>query len=633
MSTKTGTVQVGNPPYSVGQESANDLNANIKYPHLDARIAETYAARSTATNKNSLYDSYLRAFRWATDRIGNTGIVAFVSNGGWIDSNTADGIRLTLADEYSHIYVYNLRGNARTAGELRKKERGNVFGSGGRTTIGIVIGVKNPAQTGPCEISYRDIGDYLTREDKLRIVADADLTSIDWTPIAPNTHGDWINQRDDTFTTWPAIGAKKAEPGQVAVFRTFSMGLNTAKDAWCQNFSKTKLQANIEVLLTSVNSAASEFATHLSETGGTRSTGSEMVRFLDGRPDLAESKSLKWSRNLINSAARYAPMRIAQDGLRFSSYRPFTPQWTYFDRRVNDMVYRLDQVFPTSHHTNIGFYVVGTGSAKPFSVLMTTTLPDLSFWGSGSGQYFPRWTYEKVTPTDGGFDLANGADVDEYGYRRVDNITEEVLSVYRQAVGPQVNKDDIFYYVYGQLHDPHYRISYAADLKKMLPHIPIPESQERFETVADAGRRLSELHTNFEKVEPYPLSIELKKGTPAEDRETWRVSKMKWARVRDEETGKLVNDPTTLIYNAKVTITGIPAEADDYMLGSRSALSWILERYQVKIDKPSGIVNDPNDWCDEVGNPRHIIDLICRVTTVAMETNKLVNSLWDLETE
>ncbi|GLB64922.1 hypothetical protein NCCP2495_28020 [Dietzia sp. NCCP-2495] len=194
-------------------------------------------------------------------------------------------------------------------------------------------------------------------------------------------------------------------------------------------------------------------------------------------------------------------------------------------------------------------------------------------------------------------------------------------------VGPEVGKDDIFYYVYGQLHDPHYRIGYAADLKKMLPHIPTPETQERFETVTRVGRWLADLHTGYEKVELYPLKVELKKGVSAEDRETWRVSKMKWARVRDDETGKLVNDPTTIIYNPKVTITGIPIEADDYMLGSRSALGWIIDRWQVKTDKASGIVNDPNDWCDEVGDPQYIVELIKKVTTVAVETNKIVDAL------
>lgn len=217
-----------------------------------------------------------------------------------------------------------------------------------------------------------------------------------------------------------------------------------------------------------------------------------------------------------------------------------------------------------------------------------------------------------------------------YGFRRIDNITDDIVDLYRDVAGPQVSKDGIFYYVYGQLHDPHYRITYAADLKKMLPHIPTPKSREQFEAVSQLGSKLADLHMNYEKAEPYPLSVEIKDGASAHDRETWRASKMKWARVRDDETGKLVNDPTTIIYNPKVTIAGIPSEADDYMLGSRSALGWVLDRWQIKIDKASGIENDPNDWCDEVGNPRYIVDLIARITTVSVETNKLVDSLGGL---
>jgi predicted helicase len=286
-------------------------------------------------------------------------------------------------------------------------------------------------------------------------------------------------------------------------------------------------------------------------------------------------------------------------------------------------------MFPTPHHKNIGFYVVGTGSDKPFSVLMTTAIPDLSFWGSGSGQFFTRWTYAKAESAEGELDFASADPVtaDEHGYRRIDNITDEILALYRAAIGDQVMKDDIFYYVYGLLHAPDYRETYAADLKKMLPHIPTPESRQRFEKLAAAGRDLAELHVSYESVRPYELAVELKKGAALDDRETWRVSKMKWGKKKDPETGKNVEDRTTIIYNSKVTIAGIPEDAERYVLGSRSALAWIIERYQVKIDKDSGIVNDPNDWCDEHDDPTYIVDLIKRVTTVAVETMRIVDSL------
>ena len=605
-------VIIGNPPYSVGQTSANDLNANIDYPTLDGRIESTYLRRGSGSARASIYDSYIRAFRWATDRIGDQGVVAFVSNGGWIDSNTADGIRLSLADEYSHIYVFNLRGNMRKSNW--KEEGGQIFGAGSQATIAIWIGVKNPAHTGPCEIRYRDIGDYLTREDKLRIIADANLGTIDWTTIAPNAHGDWINQRDDEFETWPVIGSNRKSNANTKVFRSYSAGVKTNRDAWVYDFASENVEYNVRRMISEYNLQMSSYA------GG--SSTEEINSHIDTNPS-----KISWSTGLRARLGKRTPLAYNSDAIRVGMYRPFVMQRLYFDRGLNEARSLLPSMFPTAHHRNFGFYIVGTGADKPFSVLMTDSIPDLSFWGSGSGQYFPRWTYEKANAADGGFDFADHTEVDEYGYRRVDNITDEILAVYREAVGPQVSKDDIFYYVYGQLHDPHYRMAYAADLKKMLPHLPTPETRERFDTVTRAGRKLADLHTGYETVEPYPLSIELKKGASAEDRETWRVSKMKWGRVRDEETGKLVDDPTTIIYNPKVTITGIPVAAEDYLLGSRSALGWIIDRWQVKTDKASGIVNDPNDWCDEVGNPQYLVDLIARVTTVAVKTTTIVDSL------
>lgn len=606
-------VIVGNPPYSVGQTSANDLNANVAYPTLDGRITATYAGRSTATNKNNLYDSYLRAFRWATDRVGDHGVVAFVSNGGWIDGNTADGIRLSLADEYSRIYVYNLRGNQRTAGELSRKEGGKVFGGGSRNTVAIFVGVKDPKHAGPCQVLYRDIGDYLTREDKLRMIDDGTLRTVDWQAVTPNTHGDWTTQRDDEFFTWPAIGDKA---GGSRVFDMFSMGLNTAKDAWCYNFSRSKLEANVGLLVSSANLAGERFAQHCAQTSSQR-TGVAMGNFISVHPELADNRQVKWSRNLINSASRPAPLIVDQAGARHSAYRPFAHQWGYLDRRIDDMVYKLSAIFPNPSHKNLGIVLTGPASHFEFTPFMTDLLPNLHLLDTG--QFFPRWTYTKADPGDGGFDFGPEAgDVDEHGYRRVDNITDAIVKLYEETVGAPVVKDDVFSYVYGLLHDPAYRSTYAADLRKMLPRIPTPSSRERFAQLAAAGRALSDLHVNYESVAPYPLDVRLVTGTDATDRETWRVAKMKW---------RTKGDFSAIVYNPKVTITGIPVEAERYLLGSRSALGWIIDRYQRKVDKASGIVNDPNDWCDEQDDPTYIVNLIRRVTTVAVETMKIVDKL------
>jgi predicted helicase len=604
------------PPYSAGQDSANDLNANLKYPTLDKRIAETYAKRSTATNKNSLYDSYLRAFRWATDRVGDHGVVAYVSNGGWIDGNTADGVRLSLADEYSRIYVYNLRGNQRTSGELSRKEGGKVFGSGSRNTVAIFIGVKDPVHTGPCEVRYRDIGDYLTRERKLEIVAGGDLESVEWQPITPNEHGDWISQRSGDFGTWPAIGDRNGTP---TVFASYSRGLATGRDAWCYNFSRTGAAENIRRMVDFYNEQVDGFARYC-ERNEITDRKTAVDQFIDADPT-----KISWNTSAKQYLARGTQISFDPDALVAGAYRPFQKESVYFDQHLNERRYQLPSMYPTPHHRNVGILLTGAASHFEFTPLMTDLLPNLHLLDTG--QFFPRWTYTSAN-ADGALDLETGAgEPDEYGYRCVDNITDKILALYQEAIGDQVTKDDIFYYVYGLLHDPVYRDTYAADLKKMLPHIPTPDSQARFEQLATAGRELSKLHIGYEAVEPHPVDVQLKAGTDPKAPETWRVTKMKWAKRKDPATGKNVDDHTKLIYSPKVTIAGIPEEAERYMLGPRSALSWIIDRYQVRTDKPSGIKNDPNDWCDEHENPRYIVDLIAKVTTVAVETMKIVDSL------
>ena len=620
-------VIVGNPPYSVGQTSANDNNANLKYPTLDARIAETYAAKSTATNKNALYDSYLRAFRWATDRIGDQGVVAFVSNGGWVDANTGDGIRLSFVEDFSDIYLYNLRGNMRSSNW--RDEGGQVFGSGSQTTVAILIGVKNPKAT-DFTLHYAQTPNGATREAKLAIVDSSTIENVDWQSIVPNQHGDWLNQRNDEFATWPVIGEKK--DNATKFFAVHSRGLSTARDAWSYSSATAKLVENIGTHIANYRQAqdllrSAEF--------------DEIKRGVDAlfaqHPELIDSTQGSWNRSLKQELARGTEIAINTDRVYTSLYRPFFKQRSYFAKELNDMVYQLPSMFPTQHHNNIGYYALNPGAEKPFAVFATNLLPDLALYGSNAGQFFSRFNWEPVEAPDGGM-LGAGALIGKgessiygqvgeivAGYVRKDNITNEIKTLYRDALGEEVTGDDIFHFVYGKLHDPKYREAYAADLKKMLPHIETPGSREEFDTFVRAGKALMDLHVGYEDVEPWPLDIQVKGDET--DRETWRVTKMRWAKRKDPETGKNVNDVTKLIYNKEITITGIPAEADEYMLGSRSAIAWLIDRYQVKKDKASSIVNDPNDWADEVGNPRYIVDLIGRVTRVAMETVRIVGSL------
>lgn len=625
-------VVIGNPPYSAGQKSANDINANQKYPSLDKRIAETYAAKSTATSQRTLYDSYLRAFRWATDRIGGQGVVAFVSNGGWIDGNTGDGVRLSIAEDFTDLYVFNLRGNARTAGEQRRKEAGNVFRDGGRTTIAVMVGIKDQTKS-DFELHYRDIGDYLTAEEKLGIVDSSSIETIDWQSITPNKEGDWLNQRSEEFETWPIIGEKKSS--KVTFFTNFSLGLATGRDVWVTGESKAEVVEKISILENSYREAFEAFEAYIRSENMDKLSEQVVNDFLSTRSNFTDPHRFAWNSNLKQHLARQRKLELDKSQIIKSLYRPFKTTWTYFERDLNARVYQLPTMFPTPKHRNIGFVTVGTGESAEHAVLATDLLPDLHV--IATSQYFPRFTWATVEAEDGSlFSEGNvvkrgessiygkvGEVVD--GYVRVDNITDEIKQQYREALGADITGDDIFHFVYGKLHDPDYRTKYAADLKKMLPHIETPSSRAEFDKFAAAGKELMDLHVNYESVEPWPLDIQVK-GDES-DRETWRVKKMKWAKRKDPETGKNVNDVTKLIYNKQVTIAGIPAKADEYMLGSRSAVAWLIDRYQVKKDKASGIVNDPNDWADEVGNPRYIVDLIGKVTRVAMETVRIVDGL------
>ena len=624
-------VVIGNPPYSAGQTSANDLNANLKYPSLDSRIAETYAAKSTATNKNSLYDSYLRAFRWATDRIGDQGVVAFVSNGGWIDGNTGDGVRLSMAEDFTDLYVFNLRGNMRNSNW--RAEGGQIFGAGSQATIAITIGVKDPANPG-FRLFYVQTPDGANREEKLTLIKSNTLDTLNWQTIEPNEHGDWLGQRDPDFETWPVLGVKKGTA--LTFFESFSAGLQTNRDAWVYSASSTDLARQVQILGKSFEEATNAFRHSQNQYPGNGEA--QVNEFLKENPQYAEPTTIKWSRSLRNSAHKNHEFEYDAARITPALYRPFMRQHVYFDALLNHERSQLPSMFPTPKHRNIGYVVTGPATHYEFGALATDLLPNLHTLDTG--QFFPRFTWSAV---DAGEDeLFGGAAVVKQtgeasrygeigevvdGYVRVDNVTDEIKKIYRDSLGSDITGDDIFHFVYGKLHDPAYREAYAADLKKMLPHIKTPATREEFDRFSAAGKELMALHVGYEDVEPWPLNIQVRAGVDENDRETWRVLKMRWAKKKDPETGKNVNDVTKLIYNKQVTISGIPEEADEYLLGSRSAVAWLIDRYQVKKDKASGIVNDPNDWADEVGNPRYIVDLIGKVTRVAVETVRIVDGL------
>lgn len=589
-------VIVMNPPYSSGQNSANDNNQNEKYPKLDERIAETYVKNSSGTNKNSIYDSYIRAIRWASDRVKDSGVIAFVSNGSFIDGNAADGLRKSLVDEFSKLYVYNLRGNARTSGETRKREAGNVFGGGSRTPVTICVLVKDPSHTGEAVLHYRDIGDYLSREEKLDIIAqEGSIAHTEWEVIVPNEAADWINQRDEKYDTYQPIGDKatKGKPNTPGVFQLYSNGLKSNRDPWVYNFSASAVEDNMRRMIEFYNSQI----------------GVE-------QPDMDTTK-IAWNRSLLTFRAQGRALAFEQESMRNSLYRPFCKQTAYFNRELNDMVYQLPKLFPTPAHENIAFGFTGRGATKEFSVLMVDTLPDLE--SISKAQWMSLYTYEPVVEDDGGFNLNLGGGEVVDGYTRKENITDATLAAYRSTYGDEsIAKEDIFYYIYALLHHPEYREKYAADLKKMLPRIPLVKGFWEYSRV---GRALAELHLGYENVEPYPLDEVASSPAPEdlEERfEFYRVQKLQFGPKKDK---------TRIKYNGHLTLKGIPEEAHEYQVNGRSALEWVIDRYQVKTDKKSLITNDPNDYCRAVNDPRYIVDLIKRLVTVSLETQKLVGTL------
>ncbi|WP_417522001.1 DEAD/DEAH box helicase [Marinobacter sp.] len=609
-------VIIGNPPYSSGQESANDNNANVQYPKLDERIRSTYAARSSATNKNALYDSYIRAIRWSSDRIKDRGVIGFVTNGGFIEANTADGLRKCLVEEFSNLYIFHLRGNQRTSGERSRKEGGKIFGSGSRAPIAISILVKNPQATEHGKIYFHDIGDYLTREQKLETVSEFGSIlgisqQVGWQAIEPDAFGDWLNQRDPFFDTYIKMGDKKDKVSST-IFGIFSSGLQARGDAWYYNSSESTLKKNIKKSVSFFNSEVDRYE---SEYDGSIPL-KDFVK--------VDTSSFSWYGDNYKDVAKGIRFSVSDQYLRKSLYRPFTKMMVYFDPKLMHRPGKFPQIKPEESTENRVICLSLAGS-KDFSVLISDVIPDLHL--IGDSQCFPLYIYdiseEKV-------DLLNQED-EACGQQR-DAITNDALDHFQSAYpGSTITKEDIFYYIYGLLHSEEYRERYADNLIKQLPRIPRMKRYEDFAAFAQAGRDLADLHLNYESVD---LNTEAKLSGPLGLRITaqgvkggqdtdFTVTKMKFAK-RGEKS--------KVIYNGKITIENIPEEAYDYVVNGKPALEWVMERQAVTTDKKSGIVNDANDWAIEtMGNPRYPLELFLRVITVSLRTQEIVRNLPKLD--
>ena len=605
-------VIIGNPPYSAQQDSENDNNRNLSNPTLDDRIRETYADRSSARLKKNLYDSYIRAIRWASDRIGERGIVAYVTNGSFLEANNMDGLRKSLTEEFSHLYVFNLRGNQRTSGEESRREGGKIFGSGSRTPVAITVMVKDPDHEGPCEQHYHDIGDYLSREEKLAIVEDfGSIDRVPWRRLRPNAEGDWINQRDPAFDAFVPLGDKDDATANT-IFEMYSQGVLTSRDAWADNFSREALAHNMRRMIETYEAERERYAQVCK--GKERKDRPPVEQVVETDP-----KKISWSGNLKNDLARGKSYKFDEANIVSSMYRPFTREWLHFNRRFNERVYQQPRLFPTPRHENVVICAAGSGANKPFSAFVSSNVPDYELVSKGQG--FPLYWYEhedeaRAAPQGEMFD--DRAEPDADGYIRREAISDWALQEFRRRYAdPAITKEDIFWYVYGILHSPEYKDRFASDLKKMIPRIPFTAD---FAAFRDAGRELGRWHLNYETVEPWPLEEEVKRLVMEPD--DWRVHKMVFAkRGRDK-------DRSVIVYNANVTLKGIPDEAYDHVVNGKSAIEWVMERYQVTVHKDSGIRNDPNDWSDD---PRYIVDLLKRVVRVSVETARIVGSLPPLE--
>ncbi len=593
-------VIVGNPPYSAKQKSAADNNPNVNYPALKSRIEETYADRSTVTNKTSLYDTYKMAIRWASDRIKEQGIIAFVTNGSWIDGNADSGVRACLAEEFSSIYVLNLRGNQRTQGEQSRREGGKVFGSGSRAPVAITILVKNPhASHDGCYIRYKDIGDYLTREDKLEILHKAGAISrvSDWKTIRPDKHHDWIGQRNDAFAQFYPLGSKEARTGNVnnTIFGLYSQGLKTGRDAYIYNFSRNTCAGNARKMIKDYLAALSEMQAN------SQLLADEVTR--------SHSSNLKWDGSLKDNLKRKKETRFNENYLRKNLYRPFVATNCYTDYTFVQGKYQIDRIFPDRASENRIICVPGLSSKKPFSALMTNIMPDVNLNEAGA-QCFPRYCYPKPGEESNTTSTLQGIEDEP---NRIDNISDTALNTLRKHYRDDtITKDMIFDYVYGILHAPSYQEAFASDLSKEIPRIPFAPD---FHAFAEAGKNLATLHLNYETCEQYPLSVVFAHdGEPQPDHFQLTEKAMRFATPAK----------TTLIINEHLLLTGIPEAAHRYVVNGRTPLEWFIDRYKIKRDKESGIRNDPNGWFE---NPQDLIAAIERIVHVSVESTRIIEGL------
>ena len=575
-------VVISNPPYNAGQVNENDNNKNRPYETMDKLIAETYAKDSKATLRNKLYDPYVKAIRWALDRIGEEGVVAFVTNNSFLDGVAFDGMRKHLAADCNAIYILDLGGNARRG---LKVSNANVFGIRVGVSINLFVRNRQNSSESP-RIFYYRTDDLWNRKRKFDFLNEREHAGgVAWKSIEPDDRHTWLTEGlHAEFDTFIPMGAKetKAQKSEAAdvIFKTYSNGVKTNRDAWVYNFDRNALIENISKMIENYNIEVARWVQRTDRDAK-----------IDDYVGSNETK-IKWSSTLKQKLQSGQTAAFTEAKIRQSLYRPFTKSNLYFDRMMNDRVLVFPFIFPTPEaETENRVIWLKVGKEWPMFGLMVNQFPDQL--PQGGSQCFPFYTY------------------DEDGTNRRENITDWALAHFRTRYKDDtITKWDIFYYNYGLLHHPDYREKYEANLKRDLPHIPFAED---FWGFAEAGKRLADLHVNYESQPEYnKLKFIQTPDVPL----NWRVEKM-----------KLSKDKSSLIYNDFLTLAGIPPKAFDYRLGTRSALEWVIDQYRVKTDRRSGIVNDPN----RINDPQYIVKLIGKVITVSLETVDIVGKLPALE--
>ncbi len=578
-------VIIGNPPYSAGSKSENDNNQNLSHPKLEKRVYEKYGKNSTAKVGATTRDTLIQSIYMASELLKDKGVIGFVVNGSFIDSKSADGFRKCVAQDFAHLYVLNLRGNARTSGEERKKEGDGIFDSGSRATIAIIFFVKD-ASVRDSTIHYYDIGDYLKREEKLNRLANfTNLDAIPFETITPNNKGDWINQREDGFEKLISLKRDKKLQNP-SVFDINSNGVASGRDPWVYNFSPDALMQNVQKCIDTYNADLKRFNARFREAFKQRTKSvksAELYKHLNDKEITTDKTKIAWVQNLKNQLIKGKKLDdFSQEKISVSLYRPFNKQYFYYERELAWSFYSMKKIFPDKDAQNV---VINT-TIRNFSALVSDAIPDIHFIGDANA--YPLYYYD---------DLGN----------RYNAISGYALNLFRKHYKDNlIAEEEIFYYIYAILHHKGYLEKYKNSLIKEEPRIALSED---FKELSILGKELAELHLNYESEELH-ASVEYKTLMNAEENGYYDVETM-------TKKGDRIH------YNNHIAITKIPKKAFDYVVNGKSAIDWVIERYQKTTDKDSLIENNPNDYA----GGKYVLELLCRVIKLSEKSVDLIEKI------